>query len=100
MKGGASFTEERGSHALIVVLPASSLFDYLMGRRTLSRVPADALCTSVWIDGDPERPGVGTGWGAVGRNCIALRLEHPSFPWVPLGGKMKRIKARFRRLTH
>lgn len=80
-----------GDRAIILLVPQASIMEYLTGKRALSNVPEGACVRSMWIDR----------WGWVpGPNMIlAMRLEHASFPRVPSGRRLPRIKARFRRLS-
>jgi len=79
-------------HAIIISIPQASLVEYLTARRCLPELPPDATVAAAWI----ERQFVD---GAEQPCHLVLRLEHPSFPLIPAGSRVPRVKTRFRRLS-
>lgn len=90
MTDPAAAPVEQPIRAIVVLLRARTIFEYLNGHRVLANVPADAVCTSVWMH---------AGRDGTEPLAFALRLEHPSFPETRVGRKIPMVKAVYRRLS-
>ena len=76
-------------NAIILMIPASTLLDYLTGLRTI-KLPSGTKLTALWSEGSqgPSETVAQQRW------TLSLRLEHPRFPEVPAGTRIprKRVK--------